>query len=278
LKTAREAEEYLQLPALAVAPDFAKIGSGAPKALANIRSLISTHLRKQDRAGLAIEHVAGKGDVYRSVRTALLFSRGEPPPKRVLITSGIPGEGKTWTAVHTALAFAQTGLRTLLVDADLRRSRCHEALGLANAVGLSDVLAGRCEPEDAVRFLEAHNLFLLSAGSRVRNPSELLASTRMSQLLDWLSRDYDQILVDSAPLTCASDTGAMATMTDGVLLVADVNTPKEEIRRAHDLLSFIGANVLGFVLNRVDSYHPDYKRYSRYYFSYDDGVEVSDTL
>lgn len=277
LKTTREAEEYLQLPALAVAPDFAKIGSGPPKALANVRSLLSTCVRKQDKAIPAIHHMASKGDVYRSLRTALLYSKGEPPPKKVLITSAIPGEGKTWTTVHTALAFGQTGLRTLLVDADLRRSSCHRAFGVPNGIGLGDVLAGRREPDDAIRFIEAQNVFLLSAGSRVRNPAELLASTRMSQLLEWLSRGFDQILIDSAPLTCASDTGAMATMTDGVLLVADANTPKEEIRRASDLLSFVGANALGFVLNRLDFYHPDYKRYSRYYFSYDDAVEMRDT-
>jgi polysaccharide biosynthesis transport protein len=275
LKTTQEAEEYLQLPALAVAPDFARLSSGSPGSLANIRWLLSTYLHRPNGAIPALEHAASRGDVYRSVRTALLFSRGEPPPKRVLITSGIAGEGKTWTAVQTAIAFAQTGVRTLLLDADLRRSRCHEALQLSNGIGLSEVLAGRCEPEDAILFIETHNLFCLTAGSRVRNPSELLTSPRMKQLLDWLSRGYDQILIDSAPLTCASDTGAIATMTDGVVLVADANTPKEEVRRANDLLSFVGANVLGFVLNRVDSYHPDYKRYSRYYFSYDDIVDVT---
>jgi polysaccharide biosynthesis transport protein len=277
LKTTREAEDYLQLPALAVAPDFAKLGSGSPGSWANIRWLLSTYLHKPDKAIPALEHAASRGDVYRSVRTALLFSRGEPPPKKVLITSGIAGEGKTWTAVQTALAFAQTGVRTLLLDADLRRARCHEALKLSNGIGLSEVLAGRCEPEDAILFIETHNLFCLTAGSRVRNPSELLTSRRMKQLLDWLCRDYDQILIDAAPLTCASDTGAIATMTDGVVLVADANTPREEVRRANDLLSFVGANVLGLVLNRVTSYHPDYKRYSRYYFSYDDIVETTDT-
>lgn len=278
LKTAREAEEYLQLPALAVAPDFARVGSDSPSPLLKLRRAFTTYLRRLDKASLAIEHVASRGDVYRSVRTALLFSRGEPPPKKVLITSGVPGEGKTWTAVQTALAFAQTGAKTLLVDADLRRSRCHHALKLSNGMGLSEVLMGRCEPEDAILFLETQNLFCMTAGSRVRNPSELLTSPRMKQLLDWLARGYDQIVIDSAPLTCASDTGAIATMSDGVVLVADANTPKQEVGRANDLLTFVGANVLGFILNRVSSYHPDYKRYSRYYFSYDDAVEIAETI
>lgn len=281
LKTVREAEEYLQLPALAVAPDFTKIRSGSPRLRANLQSLVSSpllaYLRKTTRMIVPIEHAAGKGDVYRSVRTALLFSKGEPPPKKVLVTSGIPGEGKTWTAIHTALAFAQTGVRTLLIDADLRRSRCHEAFRLDNGIGLSEVLAGRCEPDDAIRFIEDQNLFLLTAGSRVRNPAELLTCSRMSQLLAWLSKDYEHVLIDSAPLTCASDTGAIATMTDGVLLVADANTPREEVRRASDLLSFVGANVLGFVFNRVSSKHTDYKRYSRYYFSYEDAVWAKET-
>ncbi|MGH7934169.1 MAG: polysaccharide biosynthesis tyrosine autokinase, partial [Candidatus Binataceae bacterium] len=275
LKTSKEMEKYLQLPNLAVAPDFAKlIGlNGRFRRLGHTGWLLSARTQGSLQGAQAIHHAAGKGDVYRSIRTALLFSRGEPPPKKVLITSAIEGEGKTWTAVHTALAFAHTGARTLLIDADLRRARCHEALNLDNRVGLSEVLVGRCEPEDAIRVIEGENLSLLTAGSRAPNPSELLTSARMLQLLDWLSRPYEYILIDSAPLISASDTLGVATMADGVVLVAGAHTPKQDVRRATELLSFVGANVLGVVLNRVDFHHADYKEYSRYYFSYDDTIE-----
>lgn len=275
LKTGKEVEKYLQLPNLAVAPDFAKLNclNGGSLRLGHARWLLSARTRDSNHGVQAIHHAAGKGDVYRSIRTALLFSRGEPPPKKVLITSAIEGEGKTWTAVHTALAFARTGAKTLLIDADLRRSRCHEALKLDNRLGLSEVLVGRCEPEDAIRVIESENLSLLSAGSQAPNASELLTSGRMLQLLDWLSRPYEYILIDSAPLISASDTLGIATMADGVVLVAGAHTPKQDVRRATELLSFVGANVLGVVLNRVDFHHADYKQYSRYYFSYDETTE-----
>jgi len=163
----------------------------------------------------------------------------------------------------------------LLIDADLRRSRCHEALGLDNPVGLSDVLLGRCDVADAVCFLEDQKLFLLSAGSRVPNASELLTCSGMSRMLARLSGAYDYILIDSAPLMSASDTAGIATMTDGVVLVAGAHTSKQDVRRATDLLSSVGANVLGIVLNRVDVHSADYKQYSRYNSYHDMDIEVS---
>jgi polysaccharide biosynthesis transport protein len=279
LKTSEEAEEYLRLPALAVAPDFTKLSApnGRPRLFSNTRWLPHANARTSNQVTQAIHHAAAHGDVYRSIRNALLFSRGDPPPKSVLVTSGIEGEGKTWTAVQTALAFARTEASTLLIDADLRRSRCHEVLALDNAVGLTEVLLGRCEAAEAIRFLEDQNLFLLSAGSRVANPSELLTSSRMSWLLVAMSQAYDFILIDSAPLMLASDTAGLATMTDGVVVVAGAHTSKQDVRRAADLLSLVGANVLGIVLNRVDFRSADYKQYSRYSSYHDIDIEVSQT-
>jgi polysaccharide biosynthesis transport protein len=277
LKTSEEAEEYLRLPTLAVAPDFTKLGTlnGRSRFLSNMPWLPYAYARRATRATQAIHHAASEGDVYRAIRNALLFSRGVPPPKLVLFTSGVEGEGKTWTAVQTALAFARTEASALLIDADLRRAACHEALALDNAVGLSDVLLGRCEPEDAIRFLEDQNLSLLSAGSRVANPSELLTSSRMSRLLGILSQAYDYIFIDSAPLMLASDTAGIATMTDGAVLVAGANTSKRDVLRAAERLSLVGANVLGVVLNRVDFQGAEYRQYSRYYVSQDIDIEVS---
>jgi capsular exopolysaccharide synthesis family protein len=240
-----------------------------------MRWLPYMHSRRAMRTTQTIHHAAAEGDVYRSIRNALLFSRGDPPPKVVLFTSGIEAEGKTWTAVQTSLAFARTESTVLLIDADLRRSRCHEALGMGNPVGLSDVLSGEYEPADAICFLEDRNLFLLSAGSRVSNASELLTSSKMSRLLVQLSQVYDFVLIDSAPVMSASDTAGMATMTDGVVLVAGAHASKQDVRRAAELLSLVGANVLGVVLNRMDLRGTDYDRYSRYYNQ--DDIEVSQT-
>jgi polysaccharide biosynthesis transport protein len=276
LKTSEEAEEYLRLHTLAVAPDFTRLSelNDRPRLFDCKRWLPYPNTRKAKEISPAIHHAASQGDVYRSIRNALLFSRGDPPPKTVLITSGIEGEGKTWTAIQTALAFARTEASTLLIDADLRRARCHAALNVDNDVGLGDVLLGQCEVTDATRFLEAQNLYLLSAGPPVANPSELLTSSRMSWLLVTLAQTFDFILVDSAPLMLASDTAGIATMTDGVVLVAGANTSKQDVRRATDLLSLVGANTLGVVLNRMDTHGADYSQYSRYYNYHDIDIEI----
>jgi Mrp family chromosome partitioning ATPase len=134
---------------------------------------------------------------------------------------------------------------------------------------------GQLEPEQAVRFIEDRNLFLLPGGSRAPNPAELLTSTRMLQALKSLSRQYEHIVIDSAPLMYASDTVGIATMADGVVLVAGVETPKQSVRRAAERLSVAAANVLGVVLNRVDIHHPDHREYSRYYFSYEKTRDIS---
>lgn len=277
LKTSEEAEQYLLLPTLAVAPDFAKLGApnGRPRLFGYKRWLPYANGRRPNQVTQAIHHAASEGDVYRSIRNALLFSRGDLPPKTVLVTSGVEGEGKTWTAIQTALAFARTEASTLLIDADLRRSRCNEALMVDKDVGLSEVLSGRCEAADVIHFIEDRNLYLLSAGSLVANPSELLTSSRMSWLLGALSQAYDFILIDSAPVMLASDTAGLATMTDGVVLVAGAHTSKQDIRRATERLSLVGANMLGVVLNRMDLRGTDYERYSRYYASQDNDIEVS---
>jgi succinoglycan biosynthesis transport protein ExoP len=269
LKTSEEVEHYLHLPNLAVAPDFAMLrkASASHQRLNRLRKFPFGSEGTAD-TGFA-DHKPGGGDVYRSIRTALMFSRAGAPPQKMLITSAIEGEGKTWTAVHAATAFAQTGAKTLLIDADLRRAQCHEALGVDNSVGLSEVLVGQLDPGDAVRYIEDRNLFLLSAGSRVPNPAELLTSAKMLEVIRFFSEGYRYILIDSSPLMYASDTVGIATMADGVVLVVGPTTPKQSVRRASERLALAGANVLGVVLNRVDIHHPDHKEYNRYYFSYE---------
>jgi succinoglycan biosynthesis transport protein ExoP len=276
LKTGQEVEKYLSLPNLALAPDFDKLH---PKVS------VGRHLERARRlllgsAGSGSNGINGylyppaRGDVYRSIRTAIQFSRAGSPPNKILITSAIEGEGKTWTAVHVASVFAQTGARTLLIDADLRRAQCHETLSLENQVGLSEVLVGQLEAEEAIRHLADRKLYLLSAGSQVPNPAELLTSSRMLEVLTSLSKEYQYIFIDSAPLMYASDTIGLATMVEGVVLVAGFDTPKQDVKHAAERLSLAGANILGVVLNRVDIREPEHRQYSRYYFSYERGAEM----
>ncbi|HJU10410.1 MAG TPA: polysaccharide biosynthesis tyrosine autokinase [Candidatus Binataceae bacterium] len=270
LKTIEAVEDYLHLPTLAVAPDFTKLRSSTARnnRIGFLRGSImgassaSKHLERNIRQ-------PAKSEVYRSIRTALMFSRAGSPPGRILVASATEGEGKTWTALHTALAFAQTGAKTLLMDADLRRAQCHAAFEVDNSAGLSEVLVGQLEPEEAICHITDHNLFLLPSGSHVPNPAELLISKRMVEILRSLAASYQYIVIDSAPLMHASDTVGIATIVDGVVLVAGARTPKHSVRRAAERLAFAGANILGVVLNRVDIHHPDHREYTRYYFLYD---------
>jgi polysaccharide biosynthesis transport protein len=276
LKTGEEVERYLSLPNLALAPDFAKLHQkvSVQRHLERARRLL---LGSADSGSNGINgsvHPPARGDVYRSIRTAIQFSRAGSPPNKILISSAIEGEGKTWTAVHVASVFAQTGARTLLIDADLRRAQCHETLSQENKVGLSEVLVGLLEAEEAISHLADRKLYLLSAGSQVPNPAELLTSSRMLEVLTSLSEEYQYIFIDSAPLMYASDTIGIATMVDGVVLVAGFDTPKQHVKRAAERLFLAGANILGVVLNRVDFREPEHQQYSRYYFSYDRGVEM----
>jgi len=271
LKSGEAIEQYLDLPNLAVVPDFARLPKLPRRGLALPASSYTPSMgNKAFGCSKVVEgHLAGKAEVYRAIRTSILFSRAGAPPKTVLFTSSVEAEGKTWTTVNTALSFARTGARTLLIDADLRRAQCHELLRSENSLGLSEVLVGQVEPEGIINHLVDHSLDFLSAGSPVPNPAELLTSARMREVLVGLTRAFDFILIDSAPLMYASDTIGLATMVEGVVMVIGAHTSKQVALRARSRLSQINAHMLGSVLNRVNINHPDYNGDSRCYLSYE---------
>lgn len=277
LHNVEEVEDFLRLPSLAMVPDFSRLGS-----LSSRRKFLNGGTAAQlgqtkgtdeySPRNLTAYHprgyITGTAETYRMIRTSLLFSRAGSPPRTIMVSSAIQGEGKTSTTANTALVFAHTGARTLLVDADLRRPNCHSLMNEANQVGLSDVLAGQLRLDEAIRPTTVNNLFLLTAGSAVPNPAELLTSSKMRQTIDALRQDYDTILIDTAPLMLTSDTCAMATMVDGVVLVAGAYTPKSNIQRACQRLEYVGAKVLGVVLNRVNIHEPGQHEFLSYYLSY----------
>jgi polysaccharide biosynthesis transport protein len=275
LRTPEEIDAYLELPSLAVVPDFKKLGGIAwtPRKLLPGRR--SGRLEVASKTGPLVvlspldEYKRGAKEVYRVIRTNIMFSRGSAPPKTVLFTSSVENEGKTWTAVHTAASFAHTGAATVLVSADLRRPRCDRLLNCEGTVGLSDALLGRRDPLEVIRRINRQPFFFLSAGSRVSNPAELLTSARMREVVESLAHHYQFVLFDSAPLMHASETLAIATMVDGVVMVVGAATPKQNVRSACDRLTRVEAKILGVVLNRVNIKQPDYRDYTRNYDRYD---------
>jgi capsular exopolysaccharide synthesis family protein len=178
------------------------------------------------------------------------------------------GEGKSVTATNCALMFAQLDERVLLIDADLRRPRCHEILGRDSNPGLTEVLAGLNQLDQAIQSTASKRLFFLSAGLTPPNPSELLGSQRMRGILTAAASSFDRVLIDSPPILPVSDSVVLSTLVDGVVMVVCAQTTKNLVRDACARLVYVGSKMLGVVLNNVDpeqrrSYEPYYTYFSK---------------
>lgn len=191
-----------------------------------------------------------RAEAFRSLRTNLQFIGVDKQPKSLVVTSSLPGEGKSSTASNLAIALTQAGWRVLLVDADLRRPRIPEYLGIEGGVGLTDVLIGRAELGDVVQLWGPNGLCVLPSGPVPPNPSELLGSQQMKHVVKRLSDDYDMVIIDAPPLLPVTDAAALAAVCDGALLVARyAKSRREHLVRATNLLASVNARVLGTVLN-----------------------------
>jgi capsular exopolysaccharide synthesis family protein len=277
IKSAGEAERLLHLPTLGSVPDVFKITHNRRRRVGYVsrQALTSKVNHSSDGAALnelvSSQSMSPASEAYRAVRTALMCSLAGDLPKTLEITSSLAGEGKTLTTLNTSVCFAQLGGRTLLIDADLRRPRCHKLLGVENSIGLSDVLVEQVESRKAIRPTAIPGLFLLSSGSPATNPTELLGSRDMRRLMAELVIQFDYILIDAPPVLPVSDAVALSTITDGVLVIVAADTPKAAVREACGRLRYVGANILGLVLNKVDVFSPDYRYYNGYsYHSYYD--------
>jgi capsular exopolysaccharide synthesis family protein len=186
----------------------------------------------------------------------------------MLVTSAGRGDGKTTTLVNTAIVFSQLGIRVVIVDADLRRPRCHMLLRMENRAGLSDLLAGQLDLDDAIRPTPAENLFLISAGALPPNPAELLGSVKMHELLERLRQRFEFVFIDSTPILAVTDSVFLSTMVDGTLLVVNSATPKPLVKKARARLALSHSKVLGMLLNRVDIHNNEYGGYYQQYYTY----------
>jgi capsular exopolysaccharide synthesis family protein len=207
---------------------------------------------------------------YKAIRTALLLSSADQPPKRLLVTSAQPSEGKTVTAINLATAIALSEYKVLLVDADLRKPRIHKALGLMNSKGLSTYLAGASDM-DIIQSGPVPNLQVITSGPVPPNPSELLSSNRLNFLIRTLSEEYDIMIFDTSPLLSVTDGLILSKVLDGTLLVIRAGkTNYDEVKRALKSLSDLNAHVLGLVINAFDTKKNEYYyRYYNYYYAED---------
>lgn len=226
-------------------------------------------------------HILGKNssfyvqEAYKTLRTNIRFFLSGDGCKKFCVTSGLASEGKSITILNLAISFAEAGAKVLLVDADLRRPSLSRLLIENASPGLSNVLAGLCKPEEAIRTSAYPNLDILFSGEIPPNPSELLGNSRMTKMLDKLSLQYDYILMDTPPVGVVSDVCVLGQQLDGVLFLVRQNyTEKEAVARGIKQLEISGAKLMGFVLNGADKnrnsrYARKYKYKSRYgYYRY----------
>ncbi|HLO02844.1 MAG TPA: CpsD/CapB family tyrosine-protein kinase [Symbiobacteriaceae bacterium] len=205
-------------------------------------------------------------EAYRVLRTNLQFMGLDKPVKTILVTSATPTEGKTTTAINLAVAFAQTGAKVLLIDADLRRPTVAKVLGLDNWTGLTPALISQEGPENFVQVTGITGLTVLSSGPIPPNPAELLGSGRMERLLEHVAEAFDVVIIDTPPLLAVTDAAVLAPKVDGVLMVVRAGeVERAKVLRAKEALTAVKANLLGVVLTDVTT--KDGEGYYYYYSS-----------
>jgi capsular exopolysaccharide synthesis family protein len=269
IKNAQEMEKLTGLPTLAIIPMGTSSlvmrsgllqGSGTN----GHSSPSNVELSVLQKPGAAIS------EAYRALRTSVLLSTAEQPPRVVLVTSSQPDEGKTSTSLNLAATLAQKGSRVLLVDADMRRPGLSKALSMPTGSGLSGILTGAYEYDETLlkRVPGLDSLYLLSSGPRAPNPAELLCSIKMEKLVQTLRQKFDHVIIDSPPILPITDATIISTLVDGVVMVVESDkTSRAALNRACRVMEHSGGRILGTVFNKVDTRRDGYYGY-RYYHGY----------
>lgn len=277
VKTPDDIETLARLPSLAVVPAFSQ-SSGDAKRNGLLKTGSSDGYDK--KIELVAQHLpkSQMSEAFRALRTSLLLSQPAHPPQVILVTSALPREGKTTAAANLAVTLAQLGDSTVLVDADLRKPGVGRLLNLGNGkyAGLSSYLAGASTLDlVTIQHPTIPNLTAIPTGPLPPNPADLLSSHKLAEAIAELRTKFKFIVIDSPPVMAATDAVILSVQTDGVLLVVrSGETPKEAFTRTRDLLVSVKANLLGVVLNAVDSSAPDYYYSYRYYpYSYGYGPQ-----
>ncbi len=267
VKSSDDVGRYLGLPTLALIPH---------QSFTDKRKLIPIQNKNGGSAAssnalIALEdNRSASAEAYRHLRTSLLFSSAGKPPQTILVTSSQPAEGKTTTAINTAITLAQSGADVVIVDCDLRRPRLHQHFGLENISGLTNYLSGEKNPDNLLKpFPGLPKLKVITSGPIPPNPAELLSSNEMKNLLQFLRGNFKHIVIDSPPAISFTDAAILSTQVDGVVLVAMAGKSSIHLmRRFKQRLSIIGARIYGVVLNGVKANSVEYGYYGYGYSNY----------
>ncbi len=246
MRNAADVEELLQLPVLGLTPQLTGRDGVLPKL---------THLYP----------LSAMAESYRILRTNILFALRDQPFKTLMVATGRPGQGATTTICNLAIALAQIGKRVILIDADMRKPSLHKFFGVSNDIGLSTLLQGKCKLTDVLRKTDIENLVVIPGGPQPMNPSELLGSERMRELVEMLEEHCDLVLFDTPSTIVFSDGPMLASWIDAVIMVVSANqAPRGTETQTRDLLRKAKANILGVVVNRMQPDAVD----SCYYYSH----------
>lgn len=210
-------------------------------------------------------------EAYKIIRTNLAFGGGENQSFRVFqVTSAVKGEGKTTTAANLGISMAEAGLRTLIIDADMRKPSVHRIFELGKReAGLSTVLNDQHSWQEAVVQTPVQNLFCIPVGPVPKNPAELLSSRRLKGIIEEFRDHYDIVLIDSPPVISVADAPLIASYVDGTILVVRAGfIPRHLCLQAKGVLESVSGKVIGCILNSVQSHHQPYYYYHPYYGKY----------
>ncbi len=266
VRTSDDISRHLGLPTLALIPhylnpDKRKLLSGVNGngALSPPTALITMDDRQSAMA-----------EAYRHLRTSLLFSSAGKPPQTMLVTSSQPSEGKTTTAINTAITLAQSDADVVIIDCDLRRPRLHNHFGFENTKGLTNYLSGDKDTENLIRtYADLPRLKVITSGPIPPNPAELLSSNEMRNLLQFLSGKFKHVIIDSPPAISFTDAAILSTLVDGVILVAMANKSSIHLmRQFKQRIHNIGARIYGVVLNGIKAGSMEYDYYGSGYYKY----------
>ncbi|MGA1835727.1 polysaccharide biosynthesis tyrosine autokinase [Herbiconiux sp. 11R-BC] len=217
-----------------------------------------------------------RAESFRTLRTNLQFLNVGDTERSFVITSSVPGEGKSTSAANLAIVMALSGQKVLIIDADLRKPKLGSYLGLEGGAGLTDILVGRAQPNEVIQRWGETNLYVLLAGKIPPNPSELLGSKAMVNLISALENTFDTVLFDAPPLLPVTDAAVLARNTGGALLmVAAGRAHKSQLRGAVTALTNVGAKTAGIVITMLPTRGPDSYGYSRYGYGYGYGYGYS---
>lgn len=215
-----------------------------------------------------------RAESFRQLRTNLQFAHVSHESKTLLVTSSVPGEGKSTTATNLAIALAESGQSVVLVDADLRRPMVAEYLGLESGAGLTTALVGEADVDDLLQPWGEDTLYVLTSGRIPPNPSELLGSQKMRQLIARLESTFDAVVIDAPPLLPVTDAAVLAQQVGGVVLVVGVQKVRtNDLEKSIAALDMVNGHLLGLVLNRLPSKGPDAYAYGAY--AYENGEDGS---